>query len=45
MSVAATEAGVLRKCLSETTSPEVLPKHFFAAQAKFQINPWQYATT
>jgi 2-polyprenyl-6-methoxyphenol hydroxylase-like FAD-dependent oxidoreductase len=43
MSVAATEAGILRKCLSETTSPELLPKRFFAAQAEFQIDPWRLA--
>jgi hypothetical protein len=43
MSVAATEAGILRQCLNETTSPELLPKRFFAAQASFQINPWQLA--
>jgi 2-polyprenyl-6-methoxyphenol hydroxylase-like FAD-dependent oxidoreductase len=43
MSVAAAEAGILRKCLTETTSPELLPRRFFAAQAKFQINPWRLA--
>jgi 2-polyprenyl-6-methoxyphenol hydroxylase-like FAD-dependent oxidoreductase len=43
MSVAATEAGILRQCLKETISPELLPKRFFAAQAKFQINPWWLA--
>jgi 2-polyprenyl-6-methoxyphenol hydroxylase-like FAD-dependent oxidoreductase len=43
MSVAATEAGILRKCLRETASPELLPKRFFAAQAEFQINPWRLA--
>jgi hypothetical protein len=43
MSVAATEAGILRKCLNETTLPELLPKRFFAAQAEFQINPRRLA--
>ena len=47
MSVAAAEAGILRKCLrkylKETTAPELLPKRFFAAQAAFQINPWRIA--
>jgi 2-polyprenyl-6-methoxyphenol hydroxylase-like FAD-dependent oxidoreductase len=43
MSVAATEAGILRNCLNETTSPELLPKRFFAAQARFQTNPWRLA--
>jgi 2-polyprenyl-6-methoxyphenol hydroxylase-like FAD-dependent oxidoreductase len=43
MSVAATEAGILRKCLNETTSPELLPKRFFAEQARFQTNPWRLA--
>jgi hypothetical protein len=43
MSVAATEAGILRKCLKETTSPELLPKRFFAEQAGFQTNPWRLA--
>jgi 2-polyprenyl-6-methoxyphenol hydroxylase-like FAD-dependent oxidoreductase len=43
MSVAAAEAGILRRCLKETTSPELLPRRFFAAQAAFQINPWRLA--
>jgi len=43
MSVAATEAGILRKCLNETTAPDSLPKRFFAAQARFQFNPWWLA--
>jgi 2-polyprenyl-6-methoxyphenol hydroxylase-like FAD-dependent oxidoreductase len=43
MSVAATEAGILRKCLKETTAPELLPTRFFAAQARFQVNPWRLA--
>ncbi|HWN57958.1 MAG TPA: tryptophan 7-halogenase [Methylomirabilota bacterium] len=43
MSVAATEAGILRKCLKETTAPYLLPRRFFAAQARFQINPWWLA--
>jgi len=43
MSVAATEAAILRKCLADTTSPELLPKRFFAEQARFQINPWRLA--
>ena len=43
MSVAATEAGILRKCLKETTAPDLLPRRFFAAQARFQINPWWLA--
>jgi len=42
MSVAATEAGILRKCLKQTT-PELLPRRFFAEQARFQINPWRLA--
>jgi hypothetical protein len=43
MSVAAAEAGILRNCLKETTAPELLPQRFFAAQARFQINPWRLA--
>ena len=43
MSVAATEAGILRNCLKQTTAPELLPRRFFAAQARFQINPWRLA--
>jgi 2-polyprenyl-6-methoxyphenol hydroxylase-like FAD-dependent oxidoreductase len=43
MSVAAAEAGILRNSLKETTAPELLPKRFFAAQARFQINPWRLA--
>jgi 2-polyprenyl-6-methoxyphenol hydroxylase-like FAD-dependent oxidoreductase len=43
MSVAATEAGILRKCLKETAAPYLLPRRFFAAQARFQINPWWLA--
>jgi 2-polyprenyl-6-methoxyphenol hydroxylase-like FAD-dependent oxidoreductase len=43
MSAAATEAGILRRCLKQTTSPEQLPKLFFAEQARFQINPWRLA--
>jgi len=43
MSVAATEAGILRKCLKETTAPDLLPKLFFAAQVRFQFNPWWLA--
>jgi hypothetical protein len=43
MSVAATEARILRRCLKETTAPELLPKRFFAEQAGFQINPWRLA--
>jgi 2-polyprenyl-6-methoxyphenol hydroxylase-like FAD-dependent oxidoreductase len=43
MSVAAAEAGILRNFLKETTAPELLPKRFFAAQARFQINPWRLA--
>jgi hypothetical protein len=43
MSVAAAEAGILRQCLKDTTSPALLPKRYFAAQARFQINPWWLA--
>jgi 2-polyprenyl-6-methoxyphenol hydroxylase-like FAD-dependent oxidoreductase len=43
MSVAATEAGILRKCLKETADPYLLPRRFFAAQARFQFNPWWLA--
>jgi hypothetical protein len=43
MSVAATEARILRRCLKETTAPELLPKRLFAEQARFQINPWRLA--
>ena len=43
MSVAATEAGILRKCLKETTAPDLLPRRFFATQARFQFNPWWLA--
>ena len=45
MSVAATEAAILRKSLKETTAPELLPKRFFEAQAGFQINPWRLAVS
>ena len=43
MSVASSGAGILRKCLAQTTSPRQLPKLFFAEQARFQINPWRNA--
>jgi hypothetical protein len=43
MSVAATEAGILRKCLKDTTSPDLLPKRYFESQAQFQMNPWWLA--
>ena len=43
MSAAATEAGILRKCLARTTSPEQLPSLFFAEQGLFQANPWRLA--
>jgi hypothetical protein len=45
MSVAATEAGILRKCLAQTTSPHLLPKLFFKEQARFQVNPWRLAVS
>lgn len=43
MSVAAGDAGILRECLRETTSPEHLPTLFFKRQAKFQKNAYQLA--
>ncbi|MDP3172879.1 MAG: FAD-binding protein [Phenylobacterium sp.] len=43
MSVAASEAGILRRCLAQTTSPRELPALFFAKQAKFKANPWRLA--
>jgi 2-polyprenyl-6-methoxyphenol hydroxylase-like FAD-dependent oxidoreductase len=43
MSAAATEAGILRKCLARTTAPDQLPKLFFTEQSRFQLNPWRLA--
>ena len=43
MSVAAGDAGILRDCLRETTSPEQLPVLFFKQQAKFQVNAYKLA--
>jgi 2-polyprenyl-6-methoxyphenol hydroxylase-like FAD-dependent oxidoreductase len=45
MSVAAAEAGILRKVLQKTPSLEELPRRYFAAQARFQINPWRLAVS
>ena len=44
MTVAAAEAGILRRCLRQTTSPRDLPKLFFAEQGRFQRTPWRLAT-
>ncbi len=43
MSVAAGDAGILRRCLKKTTSTRELPRLFFAEQAKFQRNAYQLA--
>jgi 2-polyprenyl-6-methoxyphenol hydroxylase-like FAD-dependent oxidoreductase len=43
MSVAATEATLLRRCARETTDPALLPKTFFAEQARFIESPWRIA--
>lgn len=45
MSVAVTEAGILRRCLAQTTSPQLLPKLFFTEQGRFQANPWRLAVS
>jgi 2-polyprenyl-6-methoxyphenol hydroxylase-like FAD-dependent oxidoreductase len=44
MTVAATEAGILRRCVRRTTSPRALPKLFFAEQGRFVRTPWRLAT-
>lgn len=44
MSVAATEAGILRQCLRAEPSLDRLPERFLAAQGRFQRNPWRLAT-
>ena len=43
MSVAAGDAGILKKCLRDTTSLAELPKRFFAEQAHFQKNAYELA--
>ncbi len=43
MSVAAGDAGILKQCLQQTTSPELLPTLFFKHQASFQRNAYQLA--
>ena len=43
MSVAAADAGILRRCLEQTSSPSDLPPLFFREQARFQRNAYQLA--
>ena len=43
MSVATADAGILRGCLDQTTSPRELPRLFFREQARFQKNAYQLA--
>ncbi len=43
MSVAAGDAGILKRCLQQTNSPHDLPALFFKAQADFQKNAYQLA--
>jgi 2-polyprenyl-6-methoxyphenol hydroxylase-like FAD-dependent oxidoreductase len=43
MSVAAADAGILKRCLSKTTSPSELPDIFFNRQAEFQKNAYKLA--
>ncbi|MDA1074012.1 MAG: FAD-dependent oxidoreductase [Proteobacteria bacterium] len=43
MSVAAGDAGILKKCLQTTSSPYELPGLFFKRQADFQKNAYQLA--
>lgn len=44
MSVAATEAGILRQCLRVEPLLDRVPERFLAAQGHFQKNPWRLAT-
>ncbi|MEM7217847.1 MAG: FAD-dependent oxidoreductase [Pseudomonadota bacterium] len=43
MSVAAGDAGILKRCLRKTSAPEDLPRLFFARQAAFQKNAYRLA--
>jgi len=45
MSVAAGDAGILKRCLQKTTASETLPKLFFKKQAHFQKNAYQLAVS